>query len=123
MEIEKTAIEQVITLMDWATIVFAFFGMFFAGNNWWNTKKQMQTIKIIIERDGKQKLLPLEIIRKNFTRSEVFGVLGAFDKDSSFKITYTAKKEFFQQISDIQESKKDLLIVKIQEDDKFDWIS
>lgn len=122
MEIENTVIKQVITLMDWATIAFAFFGMFFAGKNWWNTQKQMQPIKIIIERDGERKSLPLEIIRKNFTRSEVFGVLGAFDKDSSFKIAYTAKKEFFKQISDIQESKKDSLIVKIQEGDKFDWI-
>ena len=114
-------IKNVIEWMDWATIVFAFFGMFFAGKNWFNTRKQMQPIKIIIERNGIRNTLPLEIIRKNFTRSEVFGALGAFDKDSNFKIAYTAKKEFFQQVSDIQESKSDVLIMKIEEKDKFDW--
>jgi hypothetical protein len=114
-------IKTVITWMDWATIVFSFLAMCASGLNWWNNKKQLKPIKIIIEKNGIQDTLPLDIIRKNFTRAEIFGILGAFDKDSNFKIKYTSSREFLNQISDIQESKSDQLIVKIEDKDKFDW--
>lgn len=115
-------LEKVITWMDWATIIFSFLAMFAAGLNWWNNKKQFKPIKIIIEKNGTKDILPLDIIRKNFTRSEVFGVLGAFDKDSNFNIKSTSSRDFFNQISDIQESKSDELIIKITDEDKFDWL-
>lgn len=114
--------EKVITWMDWVTIIFSFFAMFFAFKNWWNNKKQLKSIQIIIDKNGQRDILPLEIMRKNFTRSELFGVLGAFDKDSKFEIKYTASKEFFRQISDVHESKKDEIIIYLKDTDKFDWI-
>ncbi len=112
---------EIIAWMDWATIVFAFGAMFFSARNWWNARKQLKPIKIIIERNGEQKIIPFEIIRKNFSRAELFGILGAFDKDSKFNIKYTSSKDFFQQISDIQESKKDKIIIYVSNSDKFDW--
>lgn len=115
-------VEQIITWMDWATIIFAFFAMFISAVNWWNEKKQLKPIKIIIEKNGERETLPLDIVRKNFTRSEVFGVLGAFDRDSKFSIKYTSTKEFFEQISDIHELKKDYLVIPLDENDKFDWM-
>lgn len=114
--------EKVITWMDWATIIFSFFAMFFAFRNWWNNKKQTKPIQIIIDKNGQREVLPFELIRKNFNRSEIFGILGAFDKDSKFCISYTSSKDFFQQISDIQESKKNEIIIYLKDSDKFDWI-
>jgi hypothetical protein len=109
--------------MDWATIIFSFAAMFFAFKNWWNNKKQLKPIPIIIDKNGKKDILPFDIMRKNLTRSEVFGVLGAFDKESNFSIKYTASKDFFRQVSDVQEGKKDEIVIYLKDGDKFDWIS
>lgn len=114
--------EKVITWMDWITIVFSFLAMFFAFKNWWNNKKQLKLIQIIIDRNGEKVKLPFEIMRKNLTRSEVFGILGAFDKDSKFDIKYTSSRDFFRQVSDVQEAKKDEIIIYLKDTDKFDWI-
>ena len=114
--------EEVITWMDWVTIIFSFFAMFFAFKNWWNNKKQLKPIPIIIERMGQKEVLPFEIMRKNITRSEIFGVLGNFDKDNSWKIKYTSSPDFFKQVSEVQESKRDEVIIHIEQTDKFDWI-
>jgi len=113
---------KVITWMDWVTIIFSFFAMFFAFKNWWNNKKQLKPIQIIIDRNGEKEILPFEIMRKNFTRSEIFGVLGACDKDSKFEIKYTASRDFFRQVSEVQESKIDEVIIYLKDTDKFDWI-
>ena len=43
------------------------------------------------------KVLPIPLIRKNFTRSELFGILGAYDKDSKFCIEHTSSIKFFEQ--------------------------
>ena len=45
-----------------------------------------------------------------------------FDKDNSWKIKYTSSPDFFRQVSEVQESKRDEVIIHIEQTDKFDWI-
>ena len=83
--------------------------------------KQLQPIAIIVEQNNEKSELPIKVLRKNFTRSELFGLLGALDKNSNFKIHYTSSIEFFKDIEDIQEGKKDTLLLKMTESDRFDF--
>lgn len=116
-------IKEVIDWMDWATIVFAFFAMFGTGINWWNAKKQKQQIDIFIKRGNQEEKIPSYIIRANFTRSEIFGVLGGLDSDRDFNIKYTKKPEFIKRILDIQQGKENSLTILLEDDDKFDWVN
>lgn len=111
--------EKIITWMDWVTIVFAFFAMLASGFNVWQRKKDKEKIEIYIEKDNKKILLPTYVIRKNFTRAEVFGILGALEKDNDFKIKYTSDDKFIKDIFDIQTGKEKELIIKLDKNDKF----
>ena len=83
--------------------------------------KQLEPITIVIEKDTEQTELPLKIIRKNFTRSEVSGILRALDKGSEFNISYTSSLDFFNDIEKVQEGKKDMLVIKLGTEDKFEF--
>lgn len=85
-------------------------------------KVENALIKIFILKNDKRKELPIDITRKQITRSEIMGILGAFDKDSKFDIKYTSKKEFLEQITRIQQNKSDEIIIRIDKNDKFDCI-
>lgn len=112
-------ITQTIDLLDKITILFAFGAMYFSFSNWLKRKKDTEKIEIYIEKNEQKILLPSYVIRKNFTRAEVFGILGALENDSDFKIKYTSDKDFTKNIYDIQTGKEKELIVKIDENDKF----
>jgi len=84
--------------------------------------KQNQKIKIYIQReDEAPQKLPVDVMRKHFSRSELFGLLGALDKESSFRIKQTSSETFLQDILSVQNGKKDSITIKINKDDKFDW--
>lgn len=114
-------VEKIITWMDWATILFSFCAMFFAGRNWYLEKKQRKEIKIIILKDNIEKVLPIKILRKNLTRSELFGVLAVFEKDSKFDIKFISTQKFFNSLEEIQKGNSDILKIIISPEDKFDW--
>lgn len=110
---------KIIDLLDKITILFASGAMYFSFSNWLKRKKDMEKIEIYIEKNKQKILLPSYVIRKNFTRAEVYGILGALENDSDFKIKYTSDKNFIKNIFDIQTGKGKELIVKIDENDKF----
>lgn len=91
--------------------------------NWYQNYKQNKQITIYILHNGVKTKLPIKLIRKNFTRAELFGVLGAFDKDSKFTIAHTASVEFFEDIEKIQNASKDEICIIISENDKFDRVN
>ena len=91
--------------------------------NWYQNYKQNKQITIYILHNGVKTKLPIKLIRKNFTRAELFGVLGAFDKDSKFIIAHTASVEFFEDIEKIQNASKDEICIIISENDKFDRVN
>jgi len=104
-------IDAMITLLTVAGVTYGV----------WDNINQKKQIKIYVERDGKKDLLPINFIRKNFTRAELFGVLGPLDKDSAFRIKSTSTKEFLDSIVEIQNGNKDELTIFIVDGDKFEW--
>ena len=80
-----------------------------------------QKIKIILWINHQEKELPLTILRRYFTRAEILGVLGVFDKDSQFRIHHIATQKFFDDIQAVQLGKKDEIIIPIKNNDKFDF--
>jgi len=114
---ENLWISKIYASLDVATAVALAVLAFMA---YYQYGEQLQPISIYIEKEGHREELPVKILRKNFSRSEVFGLLGALDKESSFKISYTSSIEFFKDIEDIQASKKDSLIIKLGASDKFE---
>ncbi len=83
--------------------------------------KQLQAVTIFIEKEGEEIELPIKIIRKNFTRSELSGVLRALDKKDKFDIAYMSTITYFQDIEDVQEGKKDSFIIKLGKEDQFEF--
>jgi len=90
--------------------------------NWWINKKQLQKIDVYIQKGDDPKVrIPTYMIRKNFTRSELFGILGALDKERDFKIAYLKSEAFLQNVLEIQQGREDEMIIRLQDGDKFDW--
>ena len=110
-------LDVITILFSTLTLVFVVINFFY---NLYARKKENQLIKILIIKDGVEKQLPIGIPRKQISLSEVLGMLGVFDKQSYFEIAYTSKKEFFDQITEIQNNKKDVLRIYLQPNDKFD---
>jgi hypothetical protein len=111
---------QVITYMDYATIIFAFLAMFFSGKNFWNNRKLSKYIPLYIDKCGEMEFLGIEIMRKDFTRSELLGILRALEKSGRFDILYTSTKDFYTQLKDVQEARKNEFIIYLKDCDSFE---
>lgn len=121
MEILKETIEF-IEFLDYITIVFAFFAMIGTFVNFFYRRKDSKLIKIYIKfPDNSTRLVPYHITRRNFTRSELFGILRAIDKEESFKIKYISTPEFFDDVLQVQKGKSDEITIRLETDDKFSW--
>lgn len=84
-----------IKYCDALTIVFAFIAMIFAFRNFISAQKGEQIIGIFIEKNGQKESLPLVILRKNFTRAELFGALQTINQREKFNIAYLKTMDFF----------------------------
>ena len=86
--------------------------------NWYQNyiQKHEIRIQIVLQHMNITKVLPIPLIRKNFTRSELFGILGAYDKDSKFCIEHTSSIKFFEDIRNIQEGKLDEISIIIKKE-------
>lgn len=91
--------------------------------SWYQSFKQNKQIKIFIVDKGETIELPIKLLRRNFTRAELFGILGAFEKDSKFSIEYTSTIDFFENIENIQNAKSNEITIIITEKDKFDRVN
>ena len=110
---EWTFIDGIVTILTLGLVFW----------NWYQTYKQNKQIKIFIIDKGQIIELPIKLLRKNFTRAELFGVLGAFDRDSKFNIEYTSTVDFFENIKNIQNAKSNEMTIIITEKDKFDRVN
>jgi hypothetical protein len=119
----ETDFQQVITWMDWATIIFAFFAMFGTGFNWWNTKKQHkqenEKIKIIFDVGGVDYILDLDMPRKHISRSEIQGILAAFQNDikARYSIDYLSDLTFLDDIFKVQQNEISCLRIVLSENE------
>jgi hypothetical protein len=108
-----------ITWIDWLVTLFSFSAMLFAGMNWFANRIQRKPIRIYVEQAGERKLMPEEPPRKNLTRAEINGILGAVHCERHFSIAYLKTEAFFKELKEIQKGKKDELIIPIGPDDNF----
>ena len=106
---------------DALTIVFAFIAMIFAFRKFISAQKGEQIIGIFIEKNGQKESLPLVILRKNFTRAELFGALQTINQREKFNIAYLKTMDFFENLSQIQAKKSNELIIKLSPNDSFDF--
>ena len=95
------------------------------GYNYIQNKKQQQLVKIYIKDTrtmGKEMPIPSFILRRNFNRVEVKGILKELHKGSEYDIDYISnpKSSFLEDIYKIQSGKSDKLVIKIKEGDKFE---
>jgi len=100
-EIATTAVHW----MDVMTIVFSFVTMIIVIYNLRNKLREKDLIEIyLIDERNKSHKLNVEVQRKYITRSEVSGVLGIFQKDSSSRhnIDSMSTKTYFKQILNVQ---------------------
>lgn len=105
--------EKIITWMDWITILFSFFAMFFTGIDWFNNRKQFEKISIYFNENK----LNIDIARKDLTRQEIQGLLALFriDMCKSYHIDYLSEIDYLDSIYKVSASKSDKLIIKLSE--------
>jgi len=89
------------------------------GYNLWQNKKQLNPIKILIEKNNIKEELPTFILRKNFTRSEVQGILRSLHDGDTYNIKFTGNPDFLKAIIKIQQGKSDTLVIPILPQDDF----
>lgn len=83
--------------------------------------KENDKIEIYTKKPNEEKQqLSTYIVRKNFTRAEIFGILGALHKEGKFEIKYTSSIDFAKDVFDVQTGKKEELIIKLDSKDEFE---
>ena len=117
-----TNFEQLITWMDWVTIIFSFITMILVIINFFKNKKQLEPVKIFISKDGKKEEIPSYILRKNFIRSDIKGILKELhDSKEDYRIKCLTQPDFLKKIFEIQQGKEDELIIEIDSNDFFKY--
>ncbi len=100
--------------------------LFLVFYSWKQNKKQMETIKIFIEfinENGANNQIAIDSIkRKNFSRSELKGILRELHNSKEpYEIDYMSKSEFLDNIFSIQEGVGDEFFIKISNNDIFNF--
>ena len=109
------SIKEIIEFLDKITIVFATITMFGVFYNIWqnrkNKKLENEKIKVIFDVDGVNYLLDLDMPRKQISRSEIQGILSAFQNIPSqrYSIDYLSNITFLDDIFRIQNNESDQL--------------
>ena len=84
-------------------------------------QKQLEIINIFLVINAKSKQIPTHILRKNFSRAEIKGILRELAQEREYQIDYISnpKSSFLKDISEIQQAKKNSLEIRIEQNDKF----
>ena len=100
--------ETVIEWLDKATILFATFAMVGTAYNFYKQRidkeEELKKIKIYFNVDEEKYLLDLDMPRKHISRSEIQGVLAAFQSDikGRYSLDYLSTINFLDDIFKIQ---------------------
>ena len=107
--------ERIITWLDWVTIIFSTITMVIVIWNLFQSRKQKEKVKIFFDVEGVDYLLNLDVTRRQISRSEIQGILSAFQKDikSRYSIDYLSDISFLDDIFLIQQNKLDSLVIKL----------
>lgn len=119
--------DSLIDMMDKVTIVFGFvtmLGVFYSiWQNRRNKKLENEKIKIYFDLEGIDYLLDLDMPRKHISRSEIQGILSAFQNVPSqrYSIEYLSDINFLDDIYKIQNNILDELKIIILEKEMNGW--
>ena len=119
--------DSLIDMMDKVTIVFGFITMLGVFYNIWqnrrNKKLENEKIKIYFDLEGIDYLLDLDMPRKHISRSEIQGILSAFQNVPSqrYSIEYLSDINFLDDIYKIQNNILDELKIIISEKEMNGW--
>lgn len=119
--------DSLIDMMDKVTIVFGFVTMLGVFYNIWqnrrNKKLENEKIKIYFDLEGIDYLLDLDMPRKHISRSEIQGILSAFQNVPSqrYSIEYLSDINFLDDIYKIQNNILDELKIIILEKEMNGW--
>ena len=119
--------DSLIDMMDKVTIVFGFVTMLGVFYNIWqnrrNKKLENQKIKIYFDLEGIDYLLDLDMPRKHISRSEIQGILSAFQNVPSqrYSIEYLSDINCVDDIYKIQNNILDELKIIISEKEMNGW--
>lgn len=119
--------DSLIDMMDKVTIVFGFVTMLGVFYNIWqnrrNKKLENEKIKIYFDLEGIDYLLDLDMPRKHISRSEIQGILSAFQNVPSqrYSIEYLSDINFLDDIYKIQNNILDELKIIISEKEMNGW--
>ena len=119
--------DSLIDMMDKVTIVFGFvtmLGVFYSiWQNRRNKKLENEKIKIYFDLEGIDYLLDLDMPRKHISRSEIQGILSAFQNVPSqrYSIEYLSDINFLDDIYKIQNNILDELKIIISEKEMNGW--
>ncbi|SMC09203.1 hypothetical protein [Nitratiruptor tergarcus] len=74
-----------------------------------------QPVEIIFEIDGKRVDTGLSLLRKNFTRSELMGILGMIqkDQDTRYKLSFFQDKNMLKTLQETQTGKNKEFVIKM----------
>jgi hypothetical protein len=120
-------VDSLIDMMDKVTIVFGFVTMLGVFYNIWqnrrNKKLENKKIKIYFDLEGIDYLLDLDMPRKHISRSEIQGILSAFQNVPSqrYSIEYLSDINFLDDIYKIQNNILDELKIIILEKEMNGW--
>ena len=115
--------ETVIEWLDKATILFATFAMLGTGYNFYKQrterKQELQKIKIYFNVDEEKYLLDLDMPRKHISRSEIQGILAAFQSNikGRYSLAYLSEITFLDDIFNIQNNKLEKLHIKVTQEE------
>ena len=87
---------------------------------YYNYTKEDDVIKIYFEINRNKIDSNLSLLRKEFSRSEILGLLGMIQKDQEkrFKLAYFQNPEILKAIQKIQKGEGKEFTIKLQEDEK-----
>lgn len=108
----------------WSTVdaIVTLITVYGVGYTYFTNKRQMEPIKIFIKKENIIKEIPTYIIRKNFTRGDIKGILSELHESKDpFKIADIKKPLFLQKIFEIQQGKGSELVINIYQDDFFEY--
>jgi len=94
-----------------------------AGLAYWEFIKGEHTIKIYFLVDGKKIDTGLSLLRKDFSRSELLGLLGMIkiDPKQRFKLSYFQNPSILKDIQQIQKGYGDEFTIEIKKEDLKDF--
>ena len=115
----KVAWDYITAIGGGATLALAFLALI--GYLDYITQEDYIEIKVKVKND-KSYTIPTDLKRRDFTRSDVKGILRDIHNDTDgYSIKYLAKPDFMQNVVKIKEGKLNVLEIPIEADDRFNY--